>query len=312
MAHYPVLLDEVLQYVGAKDGQLFIDATVGGGGHTKALLKLNPKAQVLALDWDSESLAKLETELKKEKLLGRAKLVHSNYADLGKVVAREGFSEASGIILDLGFSSIQLDESERGFSFQNTGPLDMRYDRKQSLSAEVVVNSYPEEKLAEIFKTYGEEAFSKRIARAIVLRRKDSPFADTDEVFRVIHRALPANVKHKVGDSARRIFQAIRIEVNGELKNLSKALPDMVDILATGGRLAVISFHSLEDRIVKTFFLDQAKGCICPPDFPQCVCGKNPILKILTKKPVKASDQEVAHNPRSKPAKLRAAEKIKN
>jgi 16S rRNA (cytosine1402-N4)-methyltransferase len=310
MTHYPVLLEEVLQYVGAKSGSSFIDCTVGAGGHTKALLKLNGKAKVLGLDRDSETLQVLGTELKRDGLSDRAKLVHSNYVDAGSVAPREGFSEVSGIILDLGFSSMQLDDPERGFSFQSNGPLDMRMDRKQPLTAADVLNKYQEEKLAEIFKAYGEENFSKRIARQVVVHRKVSPLSNTDEVVRIIRQSLPAPVRHKANDSARRIFQAIRIEVNGELKALEKALPDMVKLLAPGGRLVVISFHSLEDRIVKNFFNELAKGCVCPPDFPQCVCGHDPVVKILTKKPVTASQAELGENPRSKPAKLRAAEKI--
>lgn len=308
--HQPVLLQEVMQYVDATKGSLFIDATVGGGGHAREILKHNKNAKVLGLDLDSESLSQLEKDLKEEELSKRVTLVHSNYKDIAKVAAREGFSEASGIILDLGFSSLQLDEPTRGFSFQNPGPLDMRYDRKQSLTAAEVLNKYQEEKLVEIFKSYGEESFSKKIARAIILRRKVSVFSTTDEVVRVVSQSLPAPIRHKANDHARRIFQAIRIEVNGELRNLEKALPDMIDLLTPGGRLVVISFQSLEDRIVKNFFNLQAKGCICPIDFPECVCGKKPIIKILTRKPVTAQEQELHTNPRSKPAKLRAAEKI--
>ncbi len=310
MTHYPVLLNEVLQYVGAKTGSLFIDATIGAGGHTKALLKQNKKARVLGLDRDAETLALLEKDLKKEKLLPRVKLVHSNFANLGEVAARENFSEVSGIILDLGFSSMQLDDAQRGFSFQSSGPLDMRMDRQQALTAADVLNKYQEEKLAEIFKKYGEENFSKRIAREVVVRRKNSPFSTTDEVLSLVKSALPKPVKHKASDSARRIFQAIRIEVNAELKNLEKALPEAFKLLAPAGRLVVISFHSLEDRIVKNFFNELAKGCICPPEFPYCVCGKDPAGKILTRKPITATEQELAENTRSKPAKLRAIEKI--
>jgi 16S rRNA (cytosine1402-N4)-methyltransferase len=310
MTHYPVLLEEVLQYVNAAEGTSFIDATVGAGGHARAILKQNKKARVLGLDRDAETLAQLQKEFKSEKLSSRVSLVHSNYADVSKVAAREGFSEVSGILLDLGFSSMQLDDPARGFSFQGDGPLDMRFDRKQQLTAAEVLNKYQEEKLAEIFKAYGEENFSKRIARQVVVHRKVSPLSAASEVLSLIRQALPAPVRHKAADSARRIFQAIRIEVNGELKNLEKALPDMIDLLAPNGRLVIISFHSLEDRIVKNFFNNLAKGCTCPSDFPQCVCGKNPAIKILTKKPVTASDAELAKNSRSKPAKLRAAQKI--
>jgi 16S rRNA (cytosine1402-N4)-methyltransferase len=310
MAHYPVLLKEVLQYVGAEKGESFIDATVGAGGHSKAIIEANSRAHVLGLDLDGESLKRLEDKFTQSKFGQRVTLVHSNYKNVARAAAEQGLEKVSGIILDLGFSSLQLGDPERGLSFQAAGPLDMRYDRNQKLTAGEIVNKYPETKLAEIFKNYGEENFSRRIAHAIVRQREVSDYSATDEVFRVIQKALPAPVKHKAPDSARRIFQALRIEVNAELENLRKALPDMFQLLEIEGRLVVISFHSLEDRIVKNFFNELAKGCICPPDFPECVCGRKPLAKILTKKPITASEKELAENPRSKPAKLRAIEKI--
>jgi 16S rRNA (cytosine1402-N4)-methyltransferase len=237
-------------------------------------------------------------------------LVHSNYIGIGKAAEENGFAPADGIILDLGFSSLQLDDSQRGFSFQNNGPLDMRYDRTQKLDAAAVLNQYPEKQLAEVFKKYGEDIHARKIAHAIVVQREDSGISSAEQVFDLIRKALPAPVKHKAADSARRIFQAVRIEVNHELDNLQKALPEMFGLLAPGGRLTVISFHSLEDRIVKNFFLELAKGCVCPPDFPECICGNKPKAKILTRKPVTAGPEELAQNPRSKPAKLRAIEKI--
>jgi 16S rRNA (cytosine1402-N4)-methyltransferase len=310
MAHYPVLLQEVVQYVGAEQGTSFIDGTIGAGGHTKAILEVNPKAKVLGMDLDGESLKLLAVELEKPKLGSRATLKHANYKDMARVAAENGFEKVSGIILDLGFSSLQLDDDSRGFSFQTAGPLDMRYDRSQKLTAGEILNKYQEQNLADIFKKYGEENFSKRIARAVVRQRQVSGISATDEVFRLVKGALPAPVKHKAADSARRIFQALRIETNSELSNLEKVLPDMFDLLEPKGRLVVISFHSLEDRIVKNFFNGLAKGCTCPLDFPECVCGKVPQAKVLTKKPVTATEQELAENPRSKPAKLRAIEKI--
>lgn len=310
MNHYPVLLNEVLQYVDTGTGSLFIDATVGAGGHTKALLQKNPKARVLAFDRDSETLAELEKELRELKLIDRVVLVHSNYADAEEMAVRHGFTQVAGIILDLGFSSMQLDQQERGFSFQNNGPLDMRFDRKQKLTAADVLNSYQEHELAEIFKSYGEENFSKKIARAVVVQRQATPFSTSDEILHIIKRVLPGPIKHKAHDSARRIFQALRIEVNSELDNLKKALPVLTSLLAPKGRLAVISFHSLEDRIVKNYFYEQAKDCTCPPDFPQCICGTEPVLKVLTRKVVTATEKELAENSRSKSAKLRVAEKF--
>jgi 16S rRNA (cytosine1402-N4)-methyltransferase len=227
-----------------------------------------------------------------------------------RMVNEQDLGPVQGIVLDLGFSSLQLDVPERGFSFQNPGPLDMRYDRAQQLTAAVVVNKYQEQELSDLFKKYGEEPHAKKIARALVVRRKSADLHSADEVYNIIKQALPAPVRHKAADSARRIFQALRIEVNGELNNLSHALPQMFEGLTAGGRLVVISFHSLEDRIVKNFFTDMAKGCICPPEFPECVCGNKPKGRILTKKPVTAQPQELAENPRSKPAKLRAIQKL--
>ena len=310
MSHYPVLLSEVMQYVGATSGSKFIDATVGGGGHAKEILKQNAKATVLGLDWDKESLLLLETELKKGKLNSKVILAHSNYAEIAAVAQQNDFQPVDGIILDLGFSSLQLDNQDRGFSFQNSGPLDMRYDRTQILTAATILNQYTEKDLEVIFKKYGEEIHSKKIARDLVVHRKISSFSTADQVLHVIKQALPAPIRHKANDSARRIFQALRIEVNHELDNLANALPEMFKLLAPKGRLVVISFQSLEDRIVKNFFLELARGCICPSDFPQCICGNEPKAKILTKKPVTATDQELAENGRSKPAKLRAIEKI--
>jgi 16S rRNA (cytosine1402-N4)-methyltransferase len=310
MAHYPVLLQEVLQYANANKGTKFIDATVGGGGHARAILKQNLKAKVLGLDWDGESLEQLRQQFKKEKLSGRTILVHSNYANISKAVEENKFAPVDGIVLDLGFSSLQLDDADRGFSFQNNGPLDMRYDRTQKLDAASVLNQYPEKQLAEVFKKYGEDIHARKIAHAIVVQREDSRISSAQQVLDLIKKALPAPVKHKATDSARRIFQAIRIEVNHELENLQKALPEMFNLLAPHGRLVVISFHSLEDRIVKNFFLELARGCICPPDFPECICGNQPKVKILTKKPVTAGPEELAENPRSNSAKLRAIEKI--
>jgi 16S rRNA (cytosine1402-N4)-methyltransferase len=310
MAHYPVLLQEVLQYANADVGTKYIDATVGGGGHTRAILKQNLKAKVLGLDWDSESLERLREQFKKEKLSDRAPLVHSNYIGIRKAAEENGITPADGIILDLGFSSLQLDDDQRGFSFQNSKVLDMRYDRGQKLDAITVLNQYPEKQLAEVFKKYGEDIHARKIAHAIVVQRENSNISSAEQILDLIRQALPAPVKHKAADSARRIFQAIRIEVNHELENLQKALPEMFNLLAPNGRLVVISFHSLEDRIVKNFFLELAKGCICPPDFPECICGNKPKVKILTKKPVTAGPEELAENARSKPAKLRAIEKI--
>ncbi|MDP4001266.1 MAG: 16S rRNA (cytosine(1402)-N(4))-methyltransferase RsmH [bacterium] len=307
--HIPVLVDEVVEYVSVVDPGNVVDGTVGAGGYAKSILAKNPKARVLGIDLDQISLDKLKKELVQSNLTQRIKLVHGNYSDIKKIVRENKFTRVKAVVLDLGFSSLQLDDEKRGFSFQATGPLDMRFDQSQKLTAHVVINQYTQEKLAEIFSTYGEEKFSKLIAKRIAKNRPEE-IKTTDELLEVIKQAIPARVKHKANDSARRIFQAVRIEVNKELENLQKALVDIVDVLDKKGRVAVVSFHSLEDRIVKQFFNQQSIQCVCPPDFPQCVCHHNPRLKVITKKPIRANFTETANNPRSRPAKLRVAERV--
>lgn len=274
MTHIPVLLKETLFYLNVEHGQKFIDATAGEGGHTRALLATNPDAKVLAIDLDQSALDKINDP--------RSIVVAGNYKDLKQIASRVGFLEVSGVLLDLGFSSFQLDDPSRGFSFQKEGPLDMRYDKTQKLTAEYVVNHYPPPQLEKIFREFGEERLGRKIASAIASLRKQSRITSTRQLFNII----------KVPDRARRIFQAVRIEVNHELGNLVSGLAQTPEILKSGGRLVVISFHSLEDRIVKQF-LKQSKE-----------------LKIITKKPIRATEAEQAVNPRSKSAKLRAAEKI--
>jgi 16S rRNA (cytosine1402-N4)-methyltransferase len=234
----------------------------------------------------------------------------ANYSFLEQIASDNGFTSVDAILLDLGYSSDQINDAKRGFSFQQPGSLDMRFDRNQSLTAQEVVNVYSEQKLKQIFKDYGEENFSFRIARALVQQRQNTPLTSTDQVVVVIQDALPKPVKHKFEDVARRIFQAIRIEVNHELENIERVLPQAVNLLRPQGRIAVIAFHSLEDRIVKKFFVEQSKDCVCPPEFPTCVCGKTSVLRVVTRKPVTASRDELQDNPRSKSAKLRVAEKI--
>lgn len=307
--HVPVLLKESLHYLNAASGGKFIDGTAGDGGHTLGLLRASSGTEVLAIDWDGQAVRRLEEKLKDENLDKRCAVLQGNYADISKL-ADSNFRAVDGIILDLGFSSRQIDEPARGFSFQQSGPLDMRYDIGNKLTAEQVVNRYTETKLTEVIKKYGEEKFSKRIASEIVAFRKISPITDTAQVFRLITQALPGKFKHKAQDAARRVFQALRIEVNHELDNLRQALPQLLGILKPGGRMVIISFHSLEDRIVKQFFAQEAKDCVCPPEFPACVCSKTSRLRVLTRKPVQASEEEIKINPRSNSAKLRAAEKI--
>lgn len=311
MAHVPVLLKETLEYLNASKAGKFVDGTLGGGGHLRAILSRNNANQVLGIDLDQASLRNLESELTEEGLNQKTKLVSGNYANIGQILQHVGWDQVDGILLDLGFSSLQLDEPSRGFSFATTGPLDMRYDRNQETTAETVVNRYSPKDLQKIIEDYGEERLSRRIGEAIVKARREKSITTTEQLAEVIRKAIPLPIRFKSSDNIRRVFQAIRIEVNQELENLKKALPQMVGALAPQGRLVVISFHSLEDRIVKEYFVSEAKDCVCPPEFPTCVCGKTSTVRILTRKPITASEEEIKQNPRSKPAKLRAIEKLK-
>jgi 16S rRNA (cytosine1402-N4)-methyltransferase len=310
MPHTPVLLKEVMDYLKPQTGTQFIDGTVGDGGYILEILNLNPQSKVLGIDLDQASLDKFGIKLAHKSLGQRAILVHGNFRDIKHWATEKSFVPASGVILDLGFSSSQLDDPSRGLSFQSRGPLDMRFNSEQKKTASDIVNGYQRQELAKVFREYGEEKLAAKIANEIILERKKKKIEDTHELVAVIESALPKPLKHKVSDFARRVFQALRIEVNDELNSLRKVLPDILEIVAPGGRIVIISFHSLEDRIVKEFFAQSARGCICPPDFPQCVCGKNPQALILTKKPITASMDEIEKNPRSKSAKLRALVKI--
>ncbi len=316
--HIPVLLNEVIEYLDPKPGHNFVDATLGGGGYTKAILDKNqPDGKVLAIDLDEDAIENFKLQISNAKHPhpgplpegeGRAQIVQGNFSHIDKIVTHHKFDNISGIVADIGLSSYELEH--RGMSFQEKQPLDMRFDQSQKADAKFILNNYDETRLRKIFEDYGEEKFSRQIARKIQESRSKNQIHYTTELYQIIQDALPKPVKHKADDSARRIFQALRIEVNHELNNLQEFLPKAFDLLNTGGRLVVVSFHSLEDRIVKQFFVKLTQGCVCPIDFPQCLCGKNPQGKILTKKLVSASQEELDHNPRSKSAKLRAIIKI--
>jgi 16S rRNA (cytosine1402-N4)-methyltransferase len=324
--HYPVLLKEVLEYLSPKPGQNFVDATLGGGGYSKEILeKIHPDGKLLSIDLDTEAIENFKYQIsnvkknqKSENLNPESVIIHhGNFKDIDKIVKHYEFSNISGIVADIGFSSFQLDQSGRGIAFSKNEPLDMRFDQSQETDAKFILETYTELQLKQIFEEYGEEKFSRQIARKIVESRQQSADSNkrkaihyTTDLYQIIQEALPKPVKHKAEDSARRIFQALRIEVNKELSNLEEFLPKAFALLNPGGRLAVVSFHSLEDRIVKQYFVGLSKGCVCPPEFPQCLCGKNPQGKILTKKIVTASQTELAENSRSKPAKLRVIEKL--
>jgi len=300
VVHVPVLLDEVVNWLRPRSGGRYIDATVGGGGHAIGILKASsPEGKLLGIDSDPEAIA-----LARKNLAGygaRATLVKGNFADLEKIAARFGFFPADGVLFDLGLSSIQLSSPERGFSFRLNGPLDMRFDPEAPKTASYFVNEITVDELAEILYRYGEEKQAKRIASAIV---KNRPISTTRQLAEVVEKVVG---HRRRTHPATKTFMALRIAVNDELKALSEALPQALNILAPGGRLAVISYHSLEDRIVKGFFRRESKDCICPPEALICTCNHKATLKILTPKPIRPSAEEVAKNPRSRSAKLRIA-----
>lgn len=312
--HIPVLLQEVLQLTSPKPGDVCIDATLGGGGYTKAILeKTAPNGKVLSIDLDADAIVAFQHLVKDQGLSikDRSIVVHGNFADIATIAREHGFESAQVIVADIGLSSYELDQAGRGISFQKDEPLDMRFNASGvgATAASILANS-TEEELAYIFKTYGEEKFATKIARDIVRNRTSSHITTTFELVDFITASIPGRLKHKALDSVRRIFQSLRIAVNGELENLERFLPDALHILAPGGVLAVVSFHSLEDRIVKQFFAKTAQGCICPKDFPVCRCAQSAVAEILTKKPIVAGDSEVSRNSRAKSAKLRAIKKL--
>ena len=307
--HQPVLLEEVIRYLNPKSNQNFIDCTLGDGGHAKVILeKTGPNGKVLGIDLDKETIKRANKRLSKFK--DRLILVHNNFFNIKQIVYDNRFTKISGILLDVGLSWGELSNKERGFSFLSAGPLDMRFDKSSSLTAHQIVNTYSGKELEKIFKKYGEERFAKRIAMAIVEKRKLQNIRTTFDLVDIIKQAVPKNYLYKKIHPATRTFQALRIEVNDELNNLKKVWPEAISLLEKGGRIAVISFHSLEDRIVKHYFKELSKGCICPPDFPKCVCGRKPEIKLITKKVIRPSADEIKINPLSRSAKLRVAEKL--
>ncbi len=306
--HLPVMEQEVLRYlIGSNEGT-YLDATLGDGGHTEAICRrLTGKGKVISLDWDREALKRAEERLKP--LSDRIELVHESYTRLEEVLQELGLKDVDGILIDLGASTLQLMDPERGFSFHQTGDLDMRMDRRRSLTAREIVNLYSAAELADIFFRYGEERWSKRIAANIVrVREQEGPIEESRQLAEIVKEAVPARYRRQGGHPARRVFQALRLAVNGELENIETVLPRAVSALAKGGRICVISYHSLEDRLIKLFFRDQAAPCKCPVNMP-CVCEKEPVLKVLTGKAIKPTEVEVANNPRARSARLRAAEK---
>ena len=305
--HDPVLLAEVLAQLDPREGGRFLDGTVGAGGHAEAILeRTGPSGRLIGLDVDPAALAEAGRVL--ARFGERAVLVRSNFALLDVVAARHGFTPLDGVLLDLGLSSLQLADERRGFSFRAEGPLDMRADPDLSVTAADIVNSWDERELRRAFGELGEETEAGRVAAAIVRRRSREPFLSADDLGRFV--AGVKTQRRRGIDPATRVFQALRIAVNHELDNLQRGLEAAVRALRPGGRLAVISFHSLEDRITKQFFVRESRDCICPPHLPTCVCGHRAGLRVVTRRPLRADSAEVARNPRARSAALRIAEKI--
>ncbi len=306
--HISVLLHEATDGLNIKKDGIYVDGTMGGGGHShKILSQLSTDGLLVGIDRDTNALSASKERLKDFK---NVRYIHDNFHNIKDILYREGIDAIDGMIVDLGVSSYQLDNKDRGFSYMEDAPLDMRMNVEDELSAYTVVNTYSEEELSKIFFEYGEEKFSKKIARLIVEQRKEKPVETTLELVDIIKKAIPEKFRQKGSHPAKRVFQAIRIEVNGELDPLKDALDDMFSCLKSGGRLSVITFHSLEDRIVKTKFKELCTGCICPPDFPVCICGQTPKGKLLNRKPILPSETECIENKRSKSAKLRVIEKL--
>lgn len=307
--HVTVLGPEAVEALQVKPGGIYVDCTLGGGGHSFLIAqRLNQDGWLIGIDQDEEALERARQRL--SSLKAKLTLVHNNFRNLAAILDSLQVEKVDGLLYDLGVSSPQLDQQERGFSYQKDAPLDMRMDQTRPLTAYDVVNTYGEEELADIIRRYGEERFYRRIARRIVERRRERPIQTTKELADLIKQSIPAKARETGPHPAKRTFQAIRIAVNDELGALSQSLAQAVPLLKPGGRLVVITFHSLEDRICKQFFKEQSAPCTCPPGLPQCVCGKKPTLKIVTKKPILPSPEEIEQNPRSRSAKMRVAEKI--
>lgn len=307
-SHRPVLLDECLEGLNIKPDGIYVDGTAGGAGHSKEIAKRLNNGLLIAIDQDETAI-----EVVKERLGGfgeRVKVVRSNFSEVSKVCESLGIEKIDGILLDLGVSSHQLDTAERGFSYMSDAELDMRMDKRNPLTAKIVVNEYPEERIKKILFEYGEEKFSAQIASSIIRAREKKTIESTAELAEIIKGAIPPKAREGGHHPAKRSFQAIRIEVNSELDVIEPTIRDAQKLLAPGGRMAIITFHSLEDRIVKQTFASLATGCTCPREFPVCVCGNKPKIKIVNKKPIVSGKEELDINPRARSAKLRVAEKI--
>ena len=308
--HRSVLLEETIEGLKVKPDGIYLDGTLGGGGHSSEILKRLKGGCLIGIDQDEEALAAAGKRLSEFGEEGkRFTLIRDNYCNAAEAVRTYGVNGVDGIVLDLGVSSWQLDNAERGFSYRYDAPLDMRMDKRQTLTARDIVNDYPESALYQVIRDYGEEQFAKNIAKHIVQARQRGPIETTGQLNELISAAIPAKIQKKGGHPSKRTFQALRIECNRELEVLKNSIDGLIGLLNPGGRICIITFHSLEDRIVKTAFRRNENPCTCPPDFPVCVCGKKPVGRVVTRKPILPTEKEMEENPRSKSAKLRIFEK---
>lgn len=305
-SHKSVLLKETIEYLNIKPEGIYVDGTLGGGGHSEEILKRLTTGKLIAIDRDLDAIKASKERLKNYK---NVEYINDNFKNIKEILKSLNIDKVDGILLDLGVSSYQLEEIERGFSYMKDAPLDMRMDKNSPFSAYDVVNKYSQQELEKVIREYGEEKWASRIAKFIVKEREKGEIKTTFQLVEIIKNAIPASARREGPHPAKRTFQAIRIEVNQELKGLDKTIEDMVEVLRGKGRIAIITFHSLEDRIVKNTFKKLENPCTCPPNMP-CTCGKKPVVRIITKKPVLPSKEEIETNSRSRSAKLRVAEKL--
>ena len=309
--HKSVLLEETIRNLKVKPDGIYVDGTLGGGGHAYEVCRqLSAKGSLIGIDQDEAAIEAAGERL--QEFGDRVTIIRSNYCNMKKELQKIGISSVDGIVLDLGVSSYQLDNAERGFTYREDVPLDMRMDRRGSRTARDIVNTYTENELYRVLRDYGEEKFAKKIARNICTARSEKPRETTGELIELIKQSIPMKMRAVGGHPAKKTFQAIRIELNQELEVLRNSLDDMIELLNDGGRICIITFHSLEDRIVKTIFRRNENPCTCPPDFPVCVCGKTSMGRVITRKPILPDEEEIAVNKRSKSAKLRVFERTRN
>lgn len=309
--HKSVLLEETIRNLKVKPDGIYVDGTLGGGGHAYEVCRqLSAKGSLIGIDQDEAAIEAAGERL--QEFGDRVTIIRSNYCNMKKELQKIGISSVDGIVLDLGVSSYQLDNAERGFTYREDVPLDMRMDQRGSRTARDIVNTYTENELYRVLRDYGEEKFAKKIARNICTARSEKPIETTGELIELIKQSIPMKMRAVGGHPAKKTFQAIRIELNQELEVLRNSLDDMIELLNDGGRICIITFHSLEDRIVKTIFRRNENPCTCPPDFPVCVCGKTSMGRVITRKPILPDEEEIAVNKRSKSAKLRVFERTRN